>query len=299
MSAEMLGPGILVRTLSRPTFGTGASKFAYGNSWQYHSRSDRHSKIACWGVVFDLLRNCALLREHAIEGRVGIGINHEMHDFRNRKRKNLDLVICVRSPLVTEGGSRSGRRSVEDFAALTKVYGIDLERTEVDELLSLPELPLSGVSTVLVATEAKAVMTAHQKARPRLHDELTSSHQTIHGDNSDAIAAGIVMVNAALSFVSPDRNEWDLAQVPARVSVHRPRDPALVLEGLEKLQRRSKVGDDGFDAVGVVVIECKNDGTPISLVSSSPPAPDATSDFDYARFVRRIAQLYATRFAKI
>ena len=73
----------------------------------------------------------------------------------------------------------------------------------------------------------------------------------------------------------------------------------LVLEGLEKLQRRSKVGDDGYDAVGVVVVNCKNDGTVIDLVSTSPPAPDPVSDFDYSRFVRRIGQLYGTRVAKI
>jgi hypothetical protein len=41
---------ILVRTLSTPV-PIGPSK----TPWQYHSRSDRHSKIACWGILFDLL----------------------------------------------------------------------------------------------------------------------------------------------------------------------------------------------------------------------------------------------------
>jgi hypothetical protein len=295
----MYGPGVLVRTLSKPTSGTGSSRFAYGNQWQYHSRSDRHSKIACWALMFDLLRHCSLLRDHASSGRVGMGINHEMHDFRNRKRKNLDLVICLQAPHATAGGSRSGAKSANDFASLAEVYGIDLSAEERAELATLPTLAFSGVSSVLVATEAKAAMTAHQKARPRLHDELTSSHQTIHGDNSDAIAAGIVLINAAASFISPDRNEWDLSTTPARISVHKPNDAHLVVEGLEKLQRRSNAGDEGFDAVGVIVIDCKNDGAPVTLVTSSPPSPDPASDFDYARFVRRLAQLYGTRFARI
>jgi len=296
---RMLGPEILVRTLSKPTTGTGSSRFAHGNEWQYHSRSDRHSKIACWSLVFDLLRHCALLREHAATGKVGLGINHEMHDFRNKKKKNLDLVICTRAPMESSGGSKAGARRAVDFAALAAAYGIDLTKQEAEELAALPMLALSGVSSVLVATEAKAAMTAHQKARPRLHDELTSSHQTIHGDNNDAIAAGIVLVNASDTFISPDKNEWPLGSVPTRVSVHKDNAATLVLDGLSKLQCRSKVGDDGFDAVGVVVIACRNDGSTIRLVTESPPAPGPTTDFDYSRFVRRLAQLYGTRFARI
>lgn len=296
---RMLGPEILVRTLSKPTSGTGSSKFAYGNEWQYHSRSDRHSKIACWTLVFDLLRHCSLLREHASTGKIGLGINHEMHDFRNKKKKNLDLVICTRAPVETIGGSRTGARRATDFAALAQAYGIALTPPEADELAALPVLARSGVSSVLVATEAKATMTAHQKAGPRLHDELTSSHQTIHGDNGEAIAAGIVLVNASDTFISPDKNEWRLGSVPTRVSIHKNNAATLVLEGLAKLQCRSKVDDDGFDAVGVVVIACRNDGSAIRLVTESPPAPAPASDFDYSRFVRRLAQLYATRFARI
>jgi hypothetical protein len=53
----MNGPDILVRTLSRTNVSD-----KYGNPWQYHSRSDHHSKVACWGIVFDLLRSSSLLR---------------------------------------------------------------------------------------------------------------------------------------------------------------------------------------------------------------------------------------------
>lgn len=295
----MFGPDILVRTLSRPTMGTGSSKFRHGNSWQYHSRSDRHSKIACWGVVFDLMRSCPLLRDHAESGRVGVGINHEMRDFRNQKKKNLDLVICLGAPQTVQGGSKAGRAHATDFAGLARVYDIQLLPAEQAALSALPRLALSGVSSVLVATEAKAAMTAHQKARPRLHDELTSSHQTIHGDNNDAIAAGIVMINSAATFISSDSNDWDLSRTPPRVTTHKPNAATLVLEGLLKLQYRSKSSDDGFDALGVIVVDCKNDGSPITCVTTTPPAPDSASDFDYARFIRRLAQLYATRFARV
>ena len=46
-------------------------------------------------------------------------------------------------------------------------------------------------------------MTAHGKALPRLHDELNSSHLTIHGASDYAIAAAFALVNAAATFVSP------------------------------------------------------------------------------------------------
>jgi len=86
----MFGPGILVRTLSVPA-ETGKS----GARWQYHSRGDRHSKAACWGIVFDLLLHSKILARHAAEGKIGFGINHEMRDFENdRKKRN----YCLAAP---------------------------------------------------------------------------------------------------------------------------------------------------------------------------------------------------------
>ena len=83
------GPDILVRTLSSPHVTD-----KHGNAWSYHSRSDHHSKVACWGIVFDFLRASGLFRKHVGEGRVGFGINHEMRDFVTGRKKNLDLVLC-------------------------------------------------------------------------------------------------------------------------------------------------------------------------------------------------------------
>ena len=154
----MHGPEILVRTLSKATSGTGSSRFAYGNRWQYHSRSDRHSKIACWALMFDLLRHCALLRDHAATGRVGMGINHEMHDFRNRKRKNLDLVICVQAPHATAGGSKGGAKNAKDFAAAAKRAGLEVKTTElVARGTAIPDFkPLSIFSEITFLSAANS-----------------------------------------------------------------------------------------------------------------------------------------------
>ena len=85
----MDGPGIVATTLSWPSIPD-----RFGNVWQYHSRSDHHSKAACWGVLFDLLTESALLRQHASAGKVAFGVNHEMSDFHTKRKKNLDLVVC-------------------------------------------------------------------------------------------------------------------------------------------------------------------------------------------------------------
>lgn len=85
----MFGPRILTRFLSAP-----GPPDRHGFRWQYHSRSDRHSKVACWGVALDLLSTSALLRRHVESGKVVMGLNHTMVDFATSRRKDLDLVIA-------------------------------------------------------------------------------------------------------------------------------------------------------------------------------------------------------------
>ena len=191
------GLQILVRSLSKPTTG-----FAHGNAWQYHPRSDRHSKILCWAILFDLMRRDTAIARHFRLGKTAFGINHTMRDFQHDRKKNLDLVICRRGP---EAPAESHGVAVSAFADMVAAYEIDLSIEDRAELSDLPEVPLTGVQSALVALEAKAAMTEFGKARPRLYDELNSSHLTIHGDTDSAIAAAFVLVNAATTFVSPLR----------------------------------------------------------------------------------------------
>jgi hypothetical protein len=278
----MFGPEILVRSLSHPS-----RTDSHGNRWQYHSRSDHHSKVACWGIVFDLLLASQLLRHHVQEGRVGFGINHEMRDFVHDRKKNLDMVLC--SP------ASGGRKPVGDFAGLIGEYGINLTSDEVNMLATLPILPKTSVGSILMALEAKAAMTAHQKALPRLYDELNSSHLTVHGATEQAIAAGFVMVNIAGRYVSPDRNKKILAS-DHDWSVHRqPRAAQLVVDKVKQLPKRAGVVGAGYDALAIVVVDAANDGSPIRLISS-PPAPQAGDIYDYASMIDRTAHIYATRF---
>ncbi len=279
------GPEILVRTLSTPHVTD-----KHGNRWSYHSRSDHHSKVACWGIVFDLLRSSSLLRSHVTSGRVGFGINHEMRDFQHDRKKDLDLVICQPS---SDGGG--GARSLVDLAGH---YGVDLTAAERVELARLPALHETPIGNVLVALEAKACMTAHQRALPRLYDELNSSHQTVHGAHDSAIAAGLVMINIADRFLSSDLNKENRATNPNWSTHRQPKSVDITLAKIKQLPRRSQTGVAGYDALGILVVDCVNDGSPVTLHTTTP-APQAQDTYHYTTMIDRLRGIYDTRFAQI
>ena len=241
----MRGPGILARSLRHHS----RKSDVHGNRWQYHPRSDRHSKIACWSTLFDPMGSSPLFRSHVETGTIGFGINHEMQDFRTGRTKNLDLVIS------TAGSGPLQDRSPQSFGELVEHYEIDLTEEERQELRSHPQLRRVPVGTVHVALEAKATMTAHIKALPRLHDELNSSHLTIHGSSDFAIAAGFAMVNLSATFVSPTRNLRNLSGAPPIVTKHaQPRDAEKTIAKIREIPRRANVGEAGFDALGIGLI---------------------------------------------
>ncbi len=276
----MHGPNILVRTLSSST-----RKDRYGNDWQYHSRSDHHSKVACWGVVFDLLATTPLLKRHVEAGAVCFGINHEMRDFVHDRKKNLDLVLCT----------PNGPSSRETLASIAGGYDIDLNAEEEALLKSLPPLVRAPVGSVLVALEAKACMTAHQRALPRLYDELNSSHLTVHGSSEQAVAVGFAMVNIADRYLSPDLNKRNRIDAPEWSAHDQPRSAQLAIDKVRQLPRRSNVGGMGYDALSIVVVDMVNDGSPVSLVTG-PPAPGTGDIYHYDAMISRLSAIYATRF---
>lgn len=284
----MHGPAILCRSLSVAT-----RTDRYGNRWQYHSRSDHHSKVACWGVVFDLLRTNTLLRRHVEAGIVAFGINHEMRDFVHDRKKNLDLVLCT--PSGAPGTRLSGAGTLVELA---RDYDILLTDAETAELEALPVLSRVPVGSVLIALEAKACMTAHQRALPRLYDELNSSHLTVHGSSDQAIAAGFTMVNIADRYLSPDLNKRNRGQDPEWSTHRQPRDAQLAVDKIRQLPKRSKPGDTGYDALAIVVVDCVNDGSPIRLVETAP-SPLPGEIYHYAAMIDRLSHTYSTRFGDL
>ena len=141
-------------------------------------------------------------------------------------------------------------------------------------------------------------MTEHIKAIPRLHSELDSSHLIVHGENDHAIAAGFVMINIADTFISSDRNS---DRDPSKFIANYHRQPHCtmeVLNSLGNLNRRTRPGEVGYDALCAIVVDCKNDGSPIQLHKLAP-APQPGSTYHYADFISRLRNFYETRFASI
>lgn len=272
----MDGSEILLETLSVPT-----RKGKSPGLLQYHPRSDHHSKVACWATIFDLLTTCRQFRDHVERGVVGFGINHQMVDFQQNRRKDLDLVICSPGePIAADSPT---------FAEVGQRFGVKLTRPQQKLLDSMPQLRSCKVGSVLVAVEAKACMTEHQKARPRLYDELSSSGLTINGDTGNAIAACHVMINTASTFVSPTRG--------GKTNQHsQPKAARVVLEKISELRRRSSETETGFDAIGTLLVECRNDGSKIRLVEELDDGTAVPSSQTYGEMIRRIATIYAARW---
>lgn len=181
------------------------------------------------------------------------------------------------------------------FAGLASQYGIELDEEEQAILARLPELRRAPVGSVLMALEAKACMTAHQRALPRLYDELNSSHTTVHGASEEALAVAFTMVNISERYLSPDLNKANREVSPEWSSHRQPRDASLAVEKIKQLPRRARAGEVGYDAIAIVVVDFPNDGTQVHLVDR-PPAPQPGDIHHYDTMIARLSAAYATRF---
>jgi hypothetical protein len=274
--ANMRGPEILARTMSVAT-----RRGKEAGSWQYHSRSDTRSKLACWTVLFDLLCECDVMRRHAEAGKLGFGINHVMVGPIN---KTLDLVVTVVPPNRVAGGRTT-------FADLVDRYGILLDNDDsrlLGELPTVEEDADDDVSEVAIALEAKACMTEHLKSIPRLHAEILATGYLAKKAAPRCITVSYSLVNAADSFISPGG--------AGKVDHHaKPEDTRRVVDMLRHaipLAREAK--DIGYDVVGVSVIACHNDGSPVAVVDHSP-APSRADHHHYERMIRSVCAEYRSR----
>jgi hypothetical protein len=110
-----------------------------------------------------------------------------------------------------------------------------------------------------------------------------------------ALAIGLVQVNVASEFVSPIKST-----ATDRVTVrHRqPSDAARVVRKVRELPRRSAGGSAGFDAIGVVLLELRNDGSEVQLWQRDP-SPEPGDAINYDTMIRRMANEYDATFRAI
>ena len=237
----------------------------YGYVYNYHPRSDAHSIALCKFILDDLLAACQVLREQAKRGEVVYGINLPFTWSSTGKSKTLDLAIGPPVPR--------------------------------PHLIS-PDEPIvmaNQLAKVLFSCEAKSVMTEHSKSRPRVYDELSSSHEIVHQGSQEAIAAGITVVNIAQTFISPLRQR--VAESPYISQHNQPQAATSMVQHLRGLPIRNNLGEVGFDAYATFVVDCDN-RSPAHLWTD-PPAPQPDDKDHYETFLRRISEFYTERFSII
>ncbi|MGL6234437.1 MAG: hypothetical protein ACRC20_03750 [Segniliparus sp.] len=240
-----------------------------------------------------MLQRSEALRRHVTNGNVVLGVNHPMRDPELDSTMKLDLVIATRS----SAPSRAHIRTT--LADLAIRWSIRLSEKQQQTLADLPQFAAGPAEVVLVSLEAKACMTAHIKALPRLHSELTSSHAITHANTDSTLAVGLTIVNAASTFVSPDLNKFNLQEHAPDVSpLSQPHWTERVVEKLEKLPRKTRPSAKGFDAFGIVVVDMHNDGSPVSIVKQHP-APQPGDMCHYDQMVTQLAHAYRVSFGHI
>lgn len=260
-----LMPGVLARSLnSSPTAG-----------WTYNPRSDRHSKIKCWGLLLDLLRASPTLAAGMLSQEFVFGINSIVDG------KALDLVIG-------RPGVWLGKKRPLTFEEHVEEYDIALSPEDRSAMSLFAPIPSGTICEPLLAVEAKAIMTDHGGAMPTLSDQLERFR---HRMRASTITVGLVMVNTSDRFVSPGRNGYDATRTDVITSTHRqPHDADRVVSMLEGLPIRTS-DKQGFDALGMVFVDCSNDDRPMSLPQFGPP------ELEYGGLIRRVSALCEARLA--
>lgn len=276
----MRGPDILARTMS-----AGTHRGAGGRLWQYHSRSDSHSKVACWTLLFDLLVECDAIRDAAGRGAIGFGINHVMVGPIN---KTLDLVVTIVPP-----HRRQASRAT--FVALGAQLGVVLDDTDRMMLEGLPALEQDrrdDVSEVAIAVEAKACMTEHIKSLPRLHAEILATGYLARKASPRCITVSYNLINAAPTFVTPSGD--------GKVNLHsQPGDARKVAQMIRTaVPTVSDARDYGYDIIGVTVVDCRNDGSPVTVSADPAVAPTSSERTNYDRMIRSLCSEFRGRFTR-
>ena len=106
------------------------------------------------------------------------------------------------------------------------------------------------------------------------------------------------MINIADKFLSSDQNKANRATAPVWSTHPQPKSVDITIAKVKQLPRRANTGIAGYDALGIIVVDCVNDGSPVKLHTTAP-APQAQDNYHYATLINRLQVLYDTRFAQI
>jgi len=223
----------------------------------YHPRSDKHSNVLATAIVHDLLARCPLIAEEARLGQLVYDLNMDLRF--GTATWNVDLVLGT--PAVT------------------------LDTSGASILRQTP-------STVRLAIEIKGVMTEHRKAVKNRKRDFEAHHEHVHNYNRRAIAAGVMVINAAARFASPLRTAVTLHGDPGAIS-------RVVEHCVTEMRNVTESGGGsayGIDAKSVLVVDFENVNLAAARYVHSPPAPQAGDPLHYDSFMQKLCDEYTSRF---
>ena len=223
----------------------------------YHPRSDKHSNALAAAIVQDLLTTCRPIAAEAGTGRLVYDLNMDLRF--GTATWNVDLVLGTPATPVDTAGAPIVRATP---------------------------------STVRIAIEIKGVMTEHRKAVKNRKRDFEAHHEHVHNYNRRAIAAGVMVVNSALTFASPLRRETTVhgdAQKVARLVEHCTTEMRNVTE--------SGGGSAyGMDVKCILIVDFDNIQLEAGRYVSAPPAPQPGDPLHYDSFIQKLCAEYRARF---
>ena len=225
----------------------------------YHSRSDKHSKALAEAIVTDLMAHCPKISSFAQAGQLVFWHNHDLTFAHSTW--NTDLAIGTPPPGPLPANARSVAGMTQAVPASTRI-----------------------------AVELKGVMTEHGKARKNRKRDLEAHHQHVHAYDANAIAAGVIVVNASSTFQSPLRPALTIHKKPPAELIR------MVADELNSVTTASGAHPYGLDAKCLLAVTMDN----VNLASTSyyvrPPAPVVGSPLHWDSFIQRICDLYGHRW---
>lgn len=133
-------------------------------------------------------------------------------------------------------------------------------------------------------------MTEHGKARKNRKRDLEAHHAHVHDYDRQAIAAGLVVVNASPVFKNPLRLAVTRHTKPPTELIE------MVASQLNSVTMSSGSSSTGLDAKCLVAISMDNVDWAGSDYYTRPPAPQVGSPIHWDSFIQRICDLYRARF---
>lgn len=223
----------------------------------YHPRSNKHSNALALSIVDDLLNYCPKIRTKAASGQLVCDLNFTI--ISGTADWNIDLVLGTAPP---------------------------------NSSIPTPEVRIIQTKPVLVqiAIEIKTVMTEHRKAVKNRKRDFDAHHAHVHLYNQNAIAGGVLVVNASEKFRSPLRDSDTMHRNPVKLVTH------CINEMRSVSMSGGIIGNQGLDAKTVIVVDLDNIAFGNASYVTTKPAPSVGDPLHYDSFIQTVCDLYTARF---